>query len=258
MTFAVNPVDGCRVYFEDDGGEARPLLILNGLGDPIAASRKWGVARTLAADHRLVFVDQRGHGMSDKPHDPAAYSTSVRVADVVAVLDELGIERAHVLGISWGARLAFGIGEHAADRVLSLIMGGQSPYAMRRDSPGVRMITDAFGRGGSMSDFVEALGGFGDLDDETRALTLDNDFHALAAAWRMAMEEGDVARNLADWQLPCLIYAGTQDLDFFEDAKRAASEIPGAQFVALEGMTHLQAHENTDAVLPHIQRVLYG
>jgi pimeloyl-ACP methyl ester carboxylesterase len=100
MPFATNAIDGCKVYFEDDGGAGPPVMFLNGLGDPIAASRRWGVSTGLAADHRCIYVDQRGHGLSDKPHRPAAYTTSVRVADVVAVLDALAMERTHIIGTS--------------------------------------------------------------------------------------------------------------------------------------------------------------
>ena len=53
----------------------------------------------------------------------------------VAVLDELGIERAHFIGNSWGGRLGFGIGEHAPERVLSLVIGGQQPYAIDLEGP---------------------------------------------------------------------------------------------------------------------------
>jgi pimeloyl-ACP methyl ester carboxylesterase len=52
-----------------------------------------------------------------------------RVGDAVAILDELGIERAHFVGSSWGARLGFALGEHAPERVLSLVVCGNQPYA---------------------------------------------------------------------------------------------------------------------------------
>jgi pimeloyl-ACP methyl ester carboxylesterase len=258
MPFAPNPVDGCRIYFEDDGGDGTPLVVLNGLGDPIGASRSWGVVEALAGTHRLILIDHRGHGGSDKPHGVAAYATPIRVADVIAVLDELGVDRAHFIGASWGARLLFGVGEHAPARVLSLTMGGQAPYAMNPESTGVRMVTNAFAEGRSMSDFVETLGGFGEVDEQTRRWTLENDFKALAAAWNSAMAEGDIAPGISRWTFPCLIYAGTEDSDFFEDARRAALQIPGATFVPLEGLSHLEAHVNVDDILPHIRELVDG
>jgi pimeloyl-ACP methyl ester carboxylesterase len=256
MPFAINALDGHRVYFEDDAGNGPPIVFLNGLGDPVAASRRWGVSAALAADHRCVYVDQRGHGLSAKPHDPAAYTTRLRVADVVAVLDELGIERAHIVGASWGARLAFGIGKHAPQRALSMTMGGQTPYAMNPQTAGVKLVTQAFASGNSMADFMAALGGFEELDNEGYREVLDNDFDALAAAWSAAMAEGDVASDLRRWAIPCLVYAGTNDIDFYDGAKLAASIIPGARFVALEGLNHLEAHANVDNVLPHVKKLL--
>src|SRR5689334_3109866 len=123
MAFATNPIDGERVFFEDDCGEGSPVVILGGFLDTIELVRRAPLVRALAhADVplRFVFVDHRGHGRSGKPHLPEAYAMPTRVADVVTVLDALAIRRAHVLGLSWGGRLALGIGEHAGDRVRSL------------------------------------------------------------------------------------------------------------------------------------------
>ena len=114
MAFATNTLDGTRVYFEDDGGEGAAVVLLGGFLDPIDEVRESRIAQMLPADvFRLVYVDHRGLGRSDKPHDPEAYAMRVRVADPVSVLDELRIERAHFIGTSWGGRLWFGIGEHA-------------------------------------------------------------------------------------------------------------------------------------------------
>ena len=258
MPFAKNPIDGCRIHYEDDGGHGPPVVLLNGLGDPIAASRAWGVAHALASSCRLIFIDQRGHGNSDKPHESASYATRLCVADVVAVLDTLGVEKANLIGLSWGARLLFAFAEQETHRVLSLTLAGQSPYAFRPDSAGVQAVSRAFSEGRRMSDFVEALGGFGGMDEATKRWTLENDFEALRAAWTAAIEEGDVAQSLRAWNFPCLVYAGSEDVDFYEDARRAASEIPGATFMTLQGQGHLEAHGNVDNVLPQIRKLILG
>jgi hypothetical protein len=72
------------------------------------------------------------------------------------------------------------------------------------------------------------------------------------------MAEGDIASDLRKWDTPCLIYAGTNDSDFYDGAKLAASMIPGARFVGLEGLNHLEAHANVDDVLPHIRALIEG
>ena len=80
----------------------------------------------------------------DKPHSGAdAYALTTRVADSVAVLDAVKVDRAHFVGSSWGARLGFALGEHAPERVLSLVLCGNQPYAWNLDSPTARAVAAA-------------------------------------------------------------------------------------------------------------------
>jgi pimeloyl-ACP methyl ester carboxylesterase len=141
VPYAKNALDGSRVYFEDDGGTGAPVVLHGGSLDSVATVRDLDLAQALRDEFRLIYVDHRGLGRSDKPHDTDAYEMPLRVADALAVLDELGIERAHFIGMSWGGRLGFGIGEHAPQRVLSLVIGGQQPYRWP-DSPLTRLVTD--------------------------------------------------------------------------------------------------------------------
>jgi pimeloyl-ACP methyl ester carboxylesterase len=146
MPFVRNALDATDVYFEDDGGPGAPVVVLGGFLDPIDLVRDAPIAtalRQLPEEFRLVFVDHRGHGRSGKPHDALAYLMRTRVADVLAVLDDLTIERARVIGLSWGGRLAFGIGEHAPERVRSLVIVGQQPYVIHADGPLARVVADA-------------------------------------------------------------------------------------------------------------------
>ena len=264
MSFAQNAVDGSRVYFEDDGGEGAPVVLQGGLVDSVASVRASQVAQGLPRDEfRLVFVDHRGLGRSDKPHDAEAYATPLRVADTMAVLDALGLERVHFVGNSWGGRLGFGIGEHAPERVLSLVLGGQQPYAIDPEGPLVKAVTAALAasrENGSVRPFVDALETFSDVrfPDALRAQWLDNDAAALDAAWRAALAEGSISADLRAWRLRCLVYAAVGDADFYEQARRAAEEIPDAQFVAVEAHDHVGAHLQHDSVLPAVLRTLRG
>jgi len=61
----------------------------------------------LKDDYQLILIDARGHGASDKPHDPEAYRTETMVADVVSVLNDLNIEKAHFLGYSMGGQIGW-------------------------------------------------------------------------------------------------------------------------------------------------------
>jgi pimeloyl-ACP methyl ester carboxylesterase len=255
MAYATNPIDGVRSYVEDWGGPGAPVIVYDGLADPIEAAQDRGLVQALRSEFRLVFVDHRGHGRSDKPHDVAAYALPIRVGDFRAVLDELAIPRAHVLGFSWGARLGFAIGEYAPDRVRSLVLCGNQPYAWDSSWPFVPALSAALtaARTEGMQGFVDSLErSFGsELNEKTARRLLDNDPLAIHAAWRSAWLEGPISPDLTRWRLPCLIYIAAGE-DMYENAARAAGEIPGARFLALEGHTHLSGPEEVDAVLPYV------
>jgi pimeloyl-ACP methyl ester carboxylesterase len=176
----------------------------------------------------------------------------VRIGDAVGVLDGLSIERAHFVGMSWGGRLGFGIGEHAQERVLSLVIGGQQPYEWP-DSLLTRAVSHGLAatRTKGAEGVVEALEAFWDIrfPDERRARWVANDAAALEAAWTTALSEGPVAHDLRAWQVPCLIFMGTADNDFLKQAQRAASEIPTAEFLALGDANHYAAHTSQDELL---------
>lgn len=122
--------DGVRIAYIDvaptgaDRGE--PILLIHGFASNHAVNwlnTLW--VKTLAHDgRRVIALDNRGHGQSEKLYEPAAYHTSVMARDAVRLLDHLGIEAADVMGYSMGARIAaFMALEHGA-RVRRLILGG--------------------------------------------------------------------------------------------------------------------------------------
>jgi pimeloyl-ACP methyl ester carboxylesterase len=245
MAFAVNAIDGSRVYFEDEGGAGTPVVILGGFLDPVGLVRTAPIVRALSdrsSEFRLVFVDHRGHGRSDAPHEAASYAMPLRVADVVAVLDAAGIDRGHVVGISWGGRLGFGMGAIAPERLRSLIAIGQHPYAIRAEGPLAlalgRAMRDTERRG--IVALIEAFEAVtGRYPDDVRSTYLGADAAAMRAAWRCALGEGPIGGDLRTWRLPCLICVAEDDGDFFDQASEAATEIPGAGFVAIPGIDHL-------------------
>jgi pimeloyl-ACP methyl ester carboxylesterase len=254
MPYATNGWDGARVYFEDEGGDGAPVILHDGFADCVHDLREWVMAEALASEgFRVIFADHRGHGRSDKPHDPAAYTMPLRAADAVAVLDRLGIERAHFVGRSWGGRLCFGIGEHARGRVRSLVIGGNQPYAWP-ESPISRAVGQALAAARereSSEPLVRAFEAFWDIEfpSPRRERLLDNDPLALHAAWTAAMAEGAISGELGRWRLPCLIFIGAADADFLEGARRAAEEIPDAELLVLEEADHYAAHMSQDEIL---------
>jgi pimeloyl-ACP methyl ester carboxylesterase len=253
MPYATNRLDGTRVYFDEEGRGGAAVVLHGGLLDSVDDVRESKIAQALPADEfSLIYVDHRGLGRSEKPRDAEAYAMPLRVADGVAVLDQLDIERAHFIGMSWGGRLGFGIGQHAPERVLSLVIGGQQPYAWP-DSPLTRVVTNglAASRSQGMEALIQAFEAFWGVrfPDTQRARWLDNDPAALEAAWTAALAEGAISNDLRAWQVPCLIFIGAGDTDFLDQARRAVDEIPNAELVLLEEADHYTAHTDQDQVV---------
>ena len=97
MPFAIN--DGVRIHYEVVG-HGEPLVLYHGLTGSGERWRDTGYVAGLENGHRLILIDARGHGQSDKPHDPAAYGRRRQAADVIAVLDDLGIPTTRSLAVA--------------------------------------------------------------------------------------------------------------------------------------------------------------
>lgn len=261
MPYATNPLDGVQTYFEGGGSAGAPVLFYTGFADPLEVAKASRLARALRSEFRLIFADHRGQGGSDKPRESSAYALATRVFDAVAVLDALGIDGAHFLGSSWGARLGYAVGEYAPERVRSLVLCGNQPYEWNLESPTAHAVAAAIAasREEGMNGFVEAFEAALDyrFPEPARTWTLEkNDPAALEAAWRSVQVEGRVSERLSSWRVPCLICAGDAD-EMHDSAKRAAAEIPGAKFLSLTGHSHISAfYEADDVLLPHILELL--
>ena len=261
MPYVRNPLDGVRTYFEDSGGLGAPVLFYSGFGDPLEVAKSSRLGRALSGEFRMISADHRGQGRSDKPREASAYALATRVADAVAVLDHLEIARSHFLGSSWGARLGYALGEHAAERVRSLVLCGNQPYPWNLESPTAKAVEAAIAasRQGGMTGFVEAFEAAlrYRFPEPARTWTIEtNDPAALEAAWRSTRAESAVSQDLRTWRIPCLICAGEAD-EMHDAAKQAAAEIPGATFLSLAGHSHISAfYEADDLLLPHILELL--
>jgi pimeloyl-ACP methyl ester carboxylesterase len=117
-----------------DEGEGTPVLLLHGFPD---SSRLWRhqIPALVGAGLRAIAPDLRGFGESDKPEDVEAYAVRHSVADLVAILDELGLERAHVVGHDWGAGVAWALAAFVPARVDRLVvMSVGHPNTLREPS----------------------------------------------------------------------------------------------------------------------------
>jgi pimeloyl-ACP methyl ester carboxylesterase len=127
---------GVRIrYMEQGSGE--PVVLVHGFTNRAELWTATGIAPELARDHRVIVFDLRGHGKSDKPHDPSRYGREMTL-DIVRLLDHLGIRRAHIIGYSLGGILTSQLLTLAPERFLSatLIAG---PGRLEWDSAGARL-----------------------------------------------------------------------------------------------------------------------
>lgn len=137
--------DGLRIHYELEA-DGQPLVLYHGLTGSGERWRDTGYTSGLGEGYRLILIDARGHGMSDKPHDPEAYGRRRQAADVVAVLDDLSIDSARFWGHSMGGDVVLTLGRHHPDRVRALVITGSPPKERKlpRWTPGPRIFREAW------------------------------------------------------------------------------------------------------------------
>ena len=115
--------DGVEIHYIVEG-RGDPVVLLHGITGTAASN--WGgagIIGRLAEEFQVIAVDQRGHGMSGKPHDPASYGERMAL-DVVDLLDHLRLQQAHVVGYSMGGFITMKLVALAPDRLMSAVVGG--------------------------------------------------------------------------------------------------------------------------------------
>lgn len=241
--------DGIRIHYEVEG-DGPPLVLQHGFGQKASSWRLAGYVDALKPQYRLVLVDARGHGESDKPYDPTAYTLSHHVGDVVAVLDALDLPAAHFWGYSMGGWVAFGMAKYAPERVGAMLIGGQHPYG--RTLPASARL-DGSDPQAFLEAFLERIGvDFATLPPERRAEVLANDFRALAAAQQDRPSLEDV---LPTMRMPCFLYVGEAD-GVFPRAQACIKQMPNVTFVSFPGLDHGEAFYRGSVILAEAAKFL--
>lgn len=248
MPVLVRP-DGVRLYHEVHGSSvAPPLILLEGMGGDIPGWRR-NIPR-LAERLRVIAYDFRGNGNSDEPPGPCTMATFVE--DTLALLDALGVDRAHVYGQSFGGMVAQELALTAPERVRTSILActhaGPAHAVRARDAKVPK---------GEPWRAMYAPG-FPDEHPEHVA----EDLRVGAAQPRHpvggrrqweAMQGFDSYDRLPDLSVPTLVLHGTEDLAIpVENARVLAERIPGAELALLEGAGHLyhsERPEEADAIV---------
>jgi pimeloyl-ACP methyl ester carboxylesterase len=231
--------DGVRIHFVEQG-QGDPVVLLHGFMGSYRLAIDIGIFGSLVdEDYRVIAMDCRGYGQSDKPHDPEAYGMEM-IEDVVRLLDHLNIEKAHVVGFSMGGFITNKLRETHSDRLLTAVLGlagwmqeGASELTIMDD------LADSLEKG-EVPRMTDQEGGEEPSEEQIaqyEARFASQDAKALAAVARsfgsFSVSESDLRQNI----VPTLSIVGEKD-----PLKKAVDAMKGVmsnlEIVVIEGAGH--------------------
>ena len=251
-----------RLGYRLDGPEGAPAVVLCGsLGTTTAMWEP--LLPALAARHRVLRCDHRGHGDSEVP--PGPYSIAEMGGDVLALLDELGVERASFCGVSIGGMVGLWLAAEAPERIEGLALLCTSARlgapewwderiaTVKRE--GVESVADAVVERWFTGGFAAREPGLARELRDALAATPAEGYAGCCAAIR----DLDLRERLAAIRAPTLVLAALQDAATpLEHGAALAAGIPGARLAVLDGAAHLAAVERAPEVAAMLAEHLEG
>src|SRR5262245_45918936 len=229
--------DGVSIAFVDEGpneGESEPVLLIHGFASSVRYNWRepgW-ISFLVKHGFRVIAMDNRGHGESDKLYDPKDYGAALMAEDARRLLDHLGIARADVMGYSMGARISAFLALAHPERVRSAVfaglagnmvrpVAGTGPIAHALEAESIDAVTNATAR--TFRAFADKTG---------------SDRRALAACIRGAREPltREIVGRIA---IPILVVAGGDDV-IAGPANDLARLIPGAEALTVPRRDHMR------------------
>ena len=244
--------DGTKIHYEVHGS-GPPLILTHGYS---STSAMWqGQIEALAKRHRLIVWDMRGHGQSDYPDDPSAYSEALTVGDIAALLDQVGATKAIVGGLSLGGYMSLAFYRAHPERVSALLIIDTGPGFKKDDA------REAWNK--RALDTAERFEQHG-LDvlksaSRERSSVSHRDASGLARAARGMLTQRDarVIELLPEIKVPSLVVVGADDTPFLAASDYMAAKIPGAQKAVIPAAGHAvnidQPQAFIDAVVPFLE-----
>jgi 3-oxoadipate enol-lactonase len=238
--------DGIRLHYEVLGRAGSPaVLMIQGLG---ADKHGWDMQRIpLAFSYRVIALDNRGAGRSDKPF--GHYSLEQMADDAIAVLDAAGVEQAHIVGASMGGAISQMIGLKYPERVISLTLACTAcrnhpwrkellhGWATAATEKGIGSMTKEAARWviGPRS-FRRLLPAFGWLGP----LAMGRTPHSFVSQVNAILDVDDsISDRLGEVTAPTLVLVGNQDiLTPRGDSEEIAERMPNAELVVISGAAH--------------------
>lgn len=213
-------------------GAGRPVLLLHGLFS--SAEMNWirfgHAAKLVAAGFEAIMPDLRAHGMSDKPHDPAAYPPGVLARDVLALVEALQLSDYDLVGFSLGARTA-----------ARAVIAGLAPRRLVLAGMGLEGLA---GWNRRSAFFIDAIDRFDEVkrgDPAFMAVSFMKTMKIDRVAARLLLNAVDDTREeeLERVTMPTMVLCGDKDSDN-GSAPRLAEALPDARYVAIPG-THMSS-----------------
>src|SRR6195256_4343090 len=243
--------DGVNIYYEVHGS-GPPLLLTHGYS---STSGMWqGQIEALSKHHKLVLWDMRGHGQSDYPSDPLAYSEALTVGDIAALLDQVGEKKAVIGGLSLGGYMSLAFYRAHPDRARALLIIDTGPGFKKDDAregwnKRAHDTGDRFER--------EGLAVLTSASRERSSVSHRNASGlARAARGMLTQRDARVMESLPNIKVPSLVVVGADDAPFLAASDYMAAKIPGAAKVVIPGGGHAvnidQPQAFIDAVLPFL------
>ncbi|MEH7106383.1 alpha/beta fold hydrolase [Bacillus sp. JJ1764] len=252
----VTKANGIDLYYEVHG-EGEPLLLIMGLS---LSSRSWFRSVPVLSEHyQVIIFDNRGVGQSGKPNTP--YSIELMAEDTRAVLDAVGVESAHVYGISMGGMIAQRFALKYPNRVKSLILGCTTSGGATHVQPGADVSMLMMSRASSTATPEEMawatapiLYSQSFIENHRQLIAEDIEKRIeqpiLPHAYVLQLQAcigHDTSEEINTIQKPTLIIHGNEDkLVPYENGVVLAEKIPNAEFLTIQGAGHIYVTEAID------------
>jgi pimeloyl-ACP methyl ester carboxylesterase len=222
---------GLRIAYEIEG-DGPPIVLVHGFASSRVTNwRSTSWYTTLKnAGRQVIALDLRGHGESDKPHDPAAYDEGELAGDVVRLMDHLGFQRADVMGYSMGGFITLRLLGEQPQRLRKAIVAGVGENYYRRTSANSEAIATG----------LRAPSGRDVKDPVARQFRMfaeqgKNDLEALALCM---LRPRETVTSFPDEGVPVLIVVGSGD-SIAGDANVLAERVPHSRIAIVPNRDHM-------------------
>lgn len=224
--------NGVKIYYEERG--AGPAVLLS--HGYSASARMWcGQMDALSDRYHVIAWDMRGHDRSDSPDDLALYSHEAAVADMAAVLDACGAQRAVIGGLSLGGYMSLAFYLAHPERTVALMLFDTGP-GYRKDGP--REEWNRMAEGTARQFEKQGVGATSGSPETQVAQHRSAQGLANAARGMLKQHDARAIEALGSIRVPTLVLVGAADDRFLPSAEYMAAKIPGAEKVVLEGAGH--------------------